>query len=67
MGKALTISLGMNDFSYWRETEEDHGKCHLGEAVPYTWQQVWVHLCVPAALQEAHGTKWRLHSSLNSS
>ena len=67
MDKALTISLGMNDFSYWRETEEYRGKCNLGEAVLYVWQQVQVHLCVLAALPEAHGTKWWLHGSLNSS
>jgi len=65
--QALTISLGMNDFSYWRETEEYNGKYNIREAVPYIWQQVQVHVRVLAALPEVHGSKWWLHGSLNSS
>lgn len=57
ISKTSAISLSMNDFYHLRETEEGNGKCNFKGDSPYLRQCVQVHLCILAALPEAHGGK----------
>lgn len=52
-----TIGLDKNDFSYWREIEENHDKCNFRKAVSYIWLPVQVFPFILPFLPQAHGYK----------